>query len=450
MNKKNIIAGLIALSACGCTQIKQETPVQEAIISGYVDTDKLQSARVYRVDYESALDASYIEVDIKDKQFKFSLPVNPNGEILTYRGAPVFVQPGDSVHLEFNPYNKEKSITFSGNHAELNESLLNMPPSSGFNSGKLYESMKSGATLQEVSFTYDSLVKVANNQYAKLNNVPAVAQEFVEQNNKAAKAYFMSIYTYYNKDVDLSPFFLRLRKDLVSSDFLDFVMFRNVGEFLTRNDNKKLIGGEEINEHYYILNRVKTARSNIKYMLSEKSVAFVDSIMALLPTEYASLLKEDYDKSMETYRKLGKGAEAPLFSALTAEGQKRSLSDFKGKVVYIDVWATWCGPCRFEAPHFEKLAEEFKDNPNVTFLTVSIDEQTEREKWIKMIAKKKYGEHLLVSNAWKNEIVTEYKINGIPRFILIDQNGKIISADAPRPSNPDEVKSLIESALNLS
>lgn len=125
-------------------------------------------------------------------------------------------------------------------------------------------------------------------------------------------------------------------------------------------------------------------------------------------------------------------------------GKQVSLSDFKGKVVLIDVWATWCAPCRGEIPHLKKLEEEMK-GMDVIFLGVSVDEARNKQKWLDFIEQEKLGGIQVFASGW-SKITKDYKINGIPRFIVIDRKGNVVSFDAPRPSNP-ALKKMLEGAL---
>ena len=113
------------------------------------------------------------------------------------------------------------------------------------------------------------------------------------------------------------------------------------------------------------------------------------------------------------------------------------LSDLKGKYVYVDVWATWCGPCIREIPDLKKVEKAYHDK-EIEFVSISIDKQEDKEKWIKMVGQKELkGTQIMADNAWDSGVVTEYNIAGIPRFILIDKEGNLVKADAPNPSNPD-------------
>lgn len=145
---------------------------------------------------------------------------------------------------------------------------------------------------------------------------------------------------------------------------------------------------------------------------------------------------EVYDRRLkkieEKWAPLKPGKDVPDFKFTDAEGAPVQLSDFRGELVYIDIWATWCGPCIQEHPHWDTLKADYADQP-VSFLTVSVDNSP--EPWVKMVADKNMeGHQLYAENAWKSDIATHFNVNSIPRFILIDTEGKVIDPAADRPS----------------
>jgi thiol-disulfide isomerase/thioredoxin len=128
---------------------------------------------------------------------------------------------------------------------------------------------------------------------------------------------------------------------------------------------------------------------------------------------------------------------APDFTLESDQGKKVSLSDHKGKVVYIDFWATWCGPCMAEIPHSKKLKEKFVGNDSIVFMYVSIDNEEDMDTWKAVIKKKGLtGVQLIARNGGKEEKVGErYQLQFIPRFVLIDKKGKVAHFQAPNPSD---------------
>ncbi len=137
------------------------------------------------------------------------------------------------------------------------------------------------------------------------------------------------------------------------------------------------------------------------------------------------------------------GKEVPDFSFINIEGDSVKLSDLRGDLVYIDIWATWCGPCIAEHPHWDKMKEEYKDQP-ISFLTVSIDDNL--EPWEKMVKSKNMeGLQWLAENGWKSEIAQHFMVNAIPRFLLLDKEGKVIDPSAERPSG--DIRTMIDNNL---
>jgi len=136
------------------------------------------------------------------------------------------------------------------------------------------------------------------------------------------------------------------------------------------------------------------------------------------------------------------GKPSPVFNYENQKGGTTSLENLKGKYVYIDVWATWCGPCRQEIPSLEKVEEQFQGK-NIVFVSISIDNTKNREKWSNLVTEKEMsGIQLLADKEFDSKFIKEYNILGIPRFILIDTNGNIVNSQAPKPSDPKLIEIL--------
>jgi thiol-disulfide isomerase/thioredoxin len=161
--------------------------------------------------------------------------------------------------------------------------------------------------------------------------------------------------------------------------------------------------------------------------------------------------EEDKLKITELYNELkiiDKGSLSPKFiNYKNFKGGVSSLDDFKGSYVYIDIWATWCGPCEAEIPFLEKIEKKYHGR-NIKFVSISVDRQKDYEKWKKMIVDKKMGGiQLFADGDFKSDFIKSYKIKSIPRFILINPIGKIISSSTLRPSNPKLIELL--NGLNI-
>lgn len=139
----------------------------------------------------------------------------------------------------------------------------------------------------------------------------------------------------------------------------------------------------------------------------------------------------EIESKIEIYKT---GAGAIGFTYPDVNGKQVSLADFRGKLILVDIWATWCGPCVKEIPSLKQLEQELHGK-DVVFLSISVDEPKDKGVWKKFIADKQLGGVQLFAGA-KAQIKIDYKISGIPRFMLFDKEGRIIDVDSPRPSDP--------------
>lgn len=155
-------------------------------------------------------------------------------------------------------------------------------------------------------------------------------------------------------------------------------------------------------------------------------------------------LTSNYDDKQYMITVLSKGKVSPAFvNYSNYKGGTTSLSDLKGKYVYIDVWATWCGPCKAEIPYLKEIEKAYHGR-NIEFVSISVDKHEDKQKWEDMIQEKDLGGiQLLADKDFRSDFVQNYAIRGIPRFILIDTNGNIMDANAPRPSD-NKLKTLFD------
>lgn len=202
-----------------------------------------------------------------------------------------------------------------------------------------------------------------------------------------------------------------------SSLGLNKLIEMNEADFMAAIDNKTKSDLAKLESSNLDVNFIALQKNNI-----ERSRA---GLTAFLKDRKAKLLLNNA---------LNNSMSSP-FDYLNFKGGNTKLSDFNGKYVYIDVWATWCGPCIAEIPFLKKVEEKY-EGKNIAFVSISVDVQKDFDKWKKFVAEKQLGGvQLFADKDWNSDFMKSYSINSIPRFILIDPSGKIVSADAARPSD---------------
>jgi thiol-disulfide isomerase/thioredoxin len=193
-------------------------------------------------------------------------------------------------------------------------------------------------------------------------------------------------------------------------------------------------------------------KNNLLYAEAKYAITYTNDLQNYYNSFIANTSNEVHKKEIsDTYNKLmklSKGKPSPSFENYeNFDGDSTSLKDLRGKYVYIDVWATWCGPCIREIPSLKELIKNH-EGKNIAFMSISVDKQKDHGKWKEMVKEKDMkGIQLFAPNDWESDFIKEYSIMGIPRFILIDPNGNIVNANAPKPSDT-ELTNLLGS-LNL-
>ena len=177
----------------------------------------------------------------------------------------------------------------------------------------------------------------------------------------------------------------------------------------------------------------------------------LDSSLVSIANSQTKQMVNYFRQNYATKKLMTKGSPSPVFKDyIDYKGGKKSLASFKGKYVYIDLWATWCGPCIMQIPFLKTLEKEYH-NKNIEFVSISSDEarrsggswEAAEKKWRDFVKER----NLTGVQLWAGQDISfqqAYQVTGIPRFILIDKEGNIVNANAPRPSDP-ALKELLNS-----
>lgn len=212
---------------------------------------------------------------------------------------------------------------------------------------------------------------------------------------------------------------------------------RNGGnEFLLKMAIVKQFTNKQFIIDHFAFDAVETAMSRTKDTMEVKKVYDV-LVPEIKDPYYVNRLRKAYSNFV-TY---ADGNPAPDFTYNDVNGKPVSLSELKGKYVYIDLWATWCGPCKAEIPALTKIEERL--NEKMHFVSISLDKVASYNAWKSYVIDNKLkGIQLMVDKDFQSGFIESFNVTFIPRFILIDPKGRIKDGDAKRPSDPELVKEL--------
>lgn len=170
-----------------------------------------------------------------------------------------------------------------------------------------------------------------------------------------------------------------------------------------------------------------------------------ETFMSYKESNPYSSFSESLTRVYESAKKVAPGNPAPGFAINDINGEEVSLDDFAGKVVYLDFWASWCGPCMREVPYAKELKAHFEGQDDLVFLYISVDEN--ETAWRNTVEEHQIqGVHLNISGM-RHEVANNYNVRGVPSFFIIDRNGIIHDNSPGRPSSGEVIISQLEEAL---
>jgi len=458
---KKLLLMLCAISIVAC---EKDTKADYALLTGKIENTRAKSAILNAGDYTAeiaiATNGTFSDtLRIPEKGF-YTLTI---GRELT----PMFLGKGDSIHVAIDAAQFDESVTYTGNGAEENNYLAKK----ALNNQTVMANTVAFYSLDEAGFK-NTLSEMKTDNETKLTALKDIDTDFLatEKQNLVYDQYALmqsygQSHAYYAKKQGFKVsdnFFPEELKNMTYDDAKAYKSSKSYQQmaFKATMDNMfETIGNDIASVSANDLKAIKDIKipalknDVISYLGGYVISAGNDNMEGIYNLFIENTTNDDIKTSLtETFemnKKLVKGNPSPQFVDYeNHKGGTTSLSDLKGKYVYVDVWATWCGPCKREIPFLKEVEKKFHGE-NVVFVSTSIDRAKDHEAWDNMVNDLDLGGmQLFADNAWNSKFVQDYGIKGIPRFILIGPDGTIVNADAPRPSDP-KLTELLQSELKI-
>ncbi|RRO24342.1 TlpA family protein disulfide reductase [Flavobacteriaceae bacterium 14752] len=454
--KSKLILGLTLLTLCWACQQKQVTPEKEnqeyAQLSG---TIKNYNGAVLKIQDFMGRSNWETEIEINNGTFSTNLSVDmPMVTTLSFGRTfkTIFLQQGENLEIAFDTKAIDSTFSYAGSLAKENAILDSIQTEQR----KMDFKYVYGESLGDASQYLDSVTKAHNSYLTDLTKDKTLQPKFKEY-AKASIDYNSAMYKLY----------IASRKDKHPDDYFDFIDDLDI-------ENKNFLG---ILDYRFFLNEYIT-------MTAQKRVSQLDSIQQDDPdtllaeslkviedlenedvknfalfnamnmrlrergisgfSDYYEYFKKNnkdpyYANQLElVYEKkqsLAPGQPAPDFKLEDIDGKMVSLSDFKGKYVYLDFWHTGCPYCIKETDAYVELYADYADK-DIAFVSISAD--LDKSKWKNYVLdNKNAGVSLITENFWDSEEFQNYQIISSPTYVLVDKEGNIIDSKAPFPSSPE-------------
>ena len=430
-------------------------PKKNFILSGEINHADSTNVLIYNFRYGYTPDT----IKITNGKFLYSIDASFPEFIYCEIGKynkQIFISPGSQLQITFDNLNVDSSLVYSGKES-YNQIVLD----SINNKLKKIDYRFIYSNNLDVANKYiDSLLLVLDNYFIQLQQSHILTLDFVDLGTALLSYRFVSlrIMLGLQKNIKDSAYYSFLKRiDIENEKYLgipsylsfieDYIYYQM--QMDTSIEKKDDPFEEELQKSELLKNnavRNYVVYSSMQKNLNQQGITNFNKYYTYFKQHntdsiYAKFLAKLYDKKML----LASGKLAPDFTCADSNNIMHSLSDFKGKYVYIDFWATWCGPCRNEAPYFVELYNEYKDK-NIEFISISLD--NDPITWKNFINNEKSQIlQLIVGKNLNSGVLKKYQINGIPTFVLIDPDGKIINVKAPRPSS-NQIKPLLDNLLN--
>lgn len=462
MKRTIILFAAVIMAACS-------TPVRDQVkISGKVTNPAGEEAEVfYYTDFITNNMESVVAPIGEDGTFEAVLPLEEPQFIhitIAPRTIMLYAKPGATLHVSFDAENQDQLPTVTGDNNLESSFLLayNIEMAGKFTQSELFGKARElgwedfadyiKAMYQEqkgflhahpdyadldADFELLMSTRILYGKYVWLLQY-GLYYDFLHPDGPALPD------TYFGFLEDAADFRDELTRSRGYFTFLNMYVEHKAetGEGISRNISHFETASELLSGRSKELVQAQTVISALSFGDFEEGLAlyqrFSDSDVS---TDIAQIVRNEY----EVQKALSPGMPAPGFSLTDINGSEVALDDFLGKVVYLDFWASWCGPCLQQIPYAKELKKRMAEEEDLIFLYVSVD--NDEKAWRNMVADREIqGVHVNVPG-FSHEVPQNYNLRGVPTFYVIGRDGKIYDNRPPRPSQ-ENVDEVLLSALN--
>jgi thiol-disulfide isomerase/thioredoxin len=390
---------------------------------------------------------------VRDGKFSAVIPQPLDAGVYTVQAGnhrlPVYMGTNDSTYLDWKIEGKQSEVKATGTRVAENAYLQEVRP---------YRSW----ALTENAYNYNPKVYASrmlnewqkeSGKIGKFKTVDNIrpADDFLAVQRKLLAVQFLDLADHYYPQVHAVYFpndtlrwpasLDQLRKE-VSLEDSSLITYPNYRNYVTERFRTRSHKNDSL-FFYYLDTEIKNPRVK-DFLLYEAAqnnlVRMKDStrrdhlLHSVLPAFSNTRLKDHLSLAALRMSNMGRGRKAYNFTAEALNGRQLQLSQLAGRYIVVDVWATWCGPCKKENPQFDELAERYTSE-RLAFVSVSVDEDANQ--WRMQAANRSKKVLQLHVPGGDEAFAHHYALNTIPRFMLIDPRGNIVDADMPRPTDPE-------------
>lgn len=458
--KKLILLALIGVSIVSCN--KKEPVKDYLIISGKIENFKKREITLTGFNFEKK-----IKFDRKTGSFKDTIRINRDGYytlILQAKRASLNLYLNDTVNTEIiADYKNIGNVMYKGTNSNINDYFVKKKKSwkKHITNANKFFSFEEDEFLEKLEAYKDDLTElsISNNLPTDFLKAEVKNIDYEYLRNISNYEKFHSILTG-NEDFKTSEDFPDAFENFNFSngdDYVNSFSYRAMlNEQLDRIAREKNKDGEDFYLTY--LETIQTevndtiAKNDLLHKSAVKSITYTDNLKEFYNKFKAYSTnkkhKDEIAKSYNVLKTVAKGQAAPTFKDFeNYVGGKTSLDDLlnKGKYLYVDVWATWCGFCKKEIPLLKRLEEEYHGK-NVEFVSISVDKKSDYNKWKQTIEDREMTGTQLFSGKKLEDLewAQKFLIKGLPKFIIIDPQGNIVNPNAPAPSQGEKLISIFD------